>query len=136
VPLFYRLLADAIVLVHAAYVAFVVFGFVAILIGGLLRWRWIRNLKFRVLHLAAIVLVVVEAIAGAMCPLTTLEARLRERAGDVGYPGDFVARIAHRLIFYDFPPWIFTVIYVAFAAMIIATFILVPPQSTSRSRSR
>jgi hypothetical protein len=133
VPLFYRILADAIVVIHAAYVAFVVFGFVAILIGGALRWGWIRNLRFRVLHLAAIMLVVVEVVAGAMCPLTTLEARLRERAGEVAYPGDFIPRIAHRLIFYDFPPWVFTVVYVAFAAMVIVTFIVVPPRSRSRS---
>ena len=132
--LWYRLMADAVVVFHAAYVAFVVFGFVAIVIGALLRWSWIRGLKFRIAHLAAILLVVLEAIVGAMCPLTTLEARLRERAGDVRYPGDFVARVAHRLIFYDFPPWIFSIIYVAFASIVILTFVLVPPRSRSRSR--
>ena len=119
-------------MVHAAYVAFVVFGFVAILAGAQLGWNWVRNLKFRLAHLGAIMLVVVEAVAGAMCPLTTIEARLRERAGDAPLSGDFVARIAHRLIFYDFPPRVFTVIYVAFAAMVVAAFALVPPRPRSR----
>ncbi|HYL57504.1 MAG TPA: DUF2784 domain-containing protein [Candidatus Acidoferrales bacterium] len=131
--LWYRLLADAIVVVHAAYVAFVVLGFAAVLIGALLRWSWVRNLKFRLAHLGAIMLVVVEAIAGAMCPLTTMEARLRERAGDAPSAGDFIARSVHRLIFYDLPPRAFTVIYVAFAVIVIVTLILVPPRARSRT---
>src|SRR5260221_10829470 len=107
----YRILADAIVIVHAAYVAFVVFGLVAILAGAALRWskaggyfNWTRNFKFRIAHLAAIVLVCVESLVGVMCPLTTIEDWLQRQAGGAEYRGEFVGYWAHRLIFYDFAP--------------------------------
>ena len=59
-----EMLADLIVVFHAAYVSFVVFGLVAILIGAVLRWRWVRNFWFRVIHLTAIGIVVAEALFG------------------------------------------------------------------------
>jgi hypothetical protein len=46
-------LADAVVVLHFAYAAFVVGGFAAILLGRLLGWGWIRNLPFRIVHFAA-----------------------------------------------------------------------------------
>ena len=78
----YRALADLVVLAHACYVSFVVFGQLAILVGLLLKWNWVRNLTFRVVHLAAILVVVLEAWWGITCPLTTWEEELRERAGE------------------------------------------------------
>ena len=131
----YTMLADAIVIVHAAYVAFVVDGLIAILIGGAMGWRWTRSLAFRVAHLAAIALVCIESIVGVMCPLTSLEDWMRERGGAATYPGDFVGYWAHRLIFYNLPPWIFTTAYIAFAALVVITFFLLPPESKiSRSK--
>jgi Protein of Unknown function (DUF2784) len=56
------LLADAVVVLHFAYVSFAVGGEILILAGGLLGWRWVRNLPFRLVHLAAVVLVAVEAL--------------------------------------------------------------------------
>jgi hypothetical protein len=129
----YQILADAIVIVHAAYVAFVVGGLAAILIGAPMRWRWTRGFAFRVAHLAAIALVCVESIVGVMCPLTTLEDSMRARAGAARYPGDFIGYWAHRLIFYNFPPWIFATAYVAFAAVVAITFFLMPPRWPTRA---
>ena len=132
-PTAYPILADAVVIVHAAYVAFVVFGLVAILIGAAMNWRWTRSLAFRITHLAAIALVCVESIVGAICPLTSLENSMRQRAGATRYPGDFVAYWAHRMIFYNFPPWIFTIAYISFAILVAITFIAIPPQKPSRT---
>ncbi len=67
-----KLLADLIVVFHAAYVSFVVFGLVAILIGAALRWEWVRNFWFRASHLTMIGIVVLEALFGITCPLTAL----------------------------------------------------------------
>ena len=53
-----RMLADLIVVFHAAYVSFVVFGLVAILLGVVFRWSWVRNLWFRAIHLTVIGIVV------------------------------------------------------------------------------
>ncbi len=69
------MLADAVVIIHAAYVGFVVFGLAAILIGVALEWDWVRGFCFRLSHLVAIALVCLEAILGVMCPLTTLRTR-------------------------------------------------------------
>jgi len=124
----FTILADAVVVVHAAYVAFVVGGLVAILIGAAMGWRWTRSFAFRAAHLAAIALVCVESLVGVMCPLTSLEDSMRERGGAARYPGDFVGYWAHRLIFYNFPPWMFTIAYIAFAAVVAITFILIPPR--------
>jgi len=131
----YTILADAVVVVHAAYVAFVVGGLAAILIGAAMGWRWTRGFAFRVAHLAAIALVCVEAIVGVMCPLTSLEDWMRQRGGAATYSGDFIGHWAHRLIFYDLPPWMFTIAYIAFATLVAITFILLPPRRRTRSQS-
>jgi uncharacterized membrane protein YciS (DUF1049 family) len=116
-------LADAILIAHFAFVLFVVAGFGAIWLGAWLGWGWARNFWFRVAHLCAIVFVAGEAIAGIWCPLTIWEAELRGARAEKG----FIAQWIHRLLFYDFPPWVFTVAYVTFALLVAATFWLLPP---------
>jgi hypothetical protein len=127
-----RLLADLIVVFHAAYVSFVVFGLVAILVGAVFRWEWVRNFWFRALHLTAIGIVVAEALVGMTCPLTDWEKWLRQSAGQASYPGDFLGYWAHRLIFYQAEPWVFTVIYVVFGLAVLAAFVLAPPRWPGR----
>lgn len=78
----YLLLADLVVALHAAFVAFVV-------TGGLAVRRWPRVAWA---HLPAAAWGVGIEWSGAVCPLTPLENRLRGRAGDAGYAGDFVER--------------------------------------------
>src|ERR1700689_954096 len=104
----YRLLADLIVAIHSAYVAFVVVGQALILVGLLRRWRWVRNWWFRVAHLVAIVVVALETAFNIPCPLTVWEQRLREMAGDEVSRGTFIGDLLHNLIFVDAPPWAFT----------------------------
>jgi hypothetical protein len=124
----YHLQADLVAAVHAAYVAFVVFGFVAIILGVAMGWRWVRNVYFRALHLAAILPVCVEALMGVSCPLTILEDRLRVLGADKPYPGSFVGHLLDKLIFYNFPQWLFTVAYLSFGALVLLTFLLAPPR--------
>lgn len=117
------LLADAVLIVHFAFVLFVTGGLAAIWIGAAAGWRWIRNRAFRIAHLGAILFVAGEAIVGVWCPLTVWEAELR------GVPADksFVAQWIHRVMFYDFAEWVFAAAYIAFALAVAATFWLVPP---------
>lgn len=76
----YRLLADAVVLLHALFVLFVLFG-------GFLAWRWRR---VAVPHIPCAVWGVLIEYRGWICPLTPLENALRLKAGQQGYSGGFV----------------------------------------------
>lgn len=119
------LLADLVLVLHFAYVLFVVGGLFAIWLGYALGWRWVRNWWFRVLHFAAIGLVAIEAVVGAMCPLTVLEDWLRPGEET---EGSFVQRWLHMLLFYDWPLWVFTALYLGFAAVVALTFVVLPPR--------
>lgn len=127
-----RILADLIVVIHAAFVMFVVLGLAAILAGMALRWEWVRNPAFRIAHLSAIGFVVAEALTGVACPLTVWEDRLRRMSGQAGYAGDFLGYWAHRLIFFDAPSWVFTLIYCLFGGAVLATFLFAPPHRRRR----
>lgn len=131
----FAVLADIIVIFHFCYVAFTVGGEIVILLGGGLQWRWVRNLPFRIVHLAAVVLVAGEALAGASCPLTVWEYWLRVRAGQTAEAQvSFVARLVRSVIFYDLPAWAFLAAYVAFAALVALTFfVFVRPRRHART---
>ena len=128
----YRLLADLTLFLHTSFVAFVVFGLVLILLGKPLGWQWIRNFRFRVLHLAAIGVVVAQAWLGIICPLTTLEMWLRSKAGDATYAGAFIAHWFEQVLYYEAPAWVFAVVYTVFGAAVVASWFWVWPQSPKR----
>jgi len=111
-------LADIVLLAHFAFVLFVVGGLAMIWIGAAAGWAWVRNFWFRTAHLAAIVFVAGEALLGIWCPLTIWEDALR----GVQQEKSFVARWIHRVMFYDFPEWMFTTAYVLFALAVAATW--------------
>ena len=71
------MLADIVLIVHFLFVLFVVGSLPLIWIGGWMRLDLVRNLRFRLAHIAAILFVVVESFVGMICPLTLLEDRLR-----------------------------------------------------------
>src|SRR4051812_34199717 len=124
-------LADLVVAVHVAYVAFVALGLVAVLLGGWRGWAWVRNPWFRLAHLIAIVIVAVEAIGGLECPLTAWERQLRSAAGEPIQGGTFVGRLLHGLIFVELPAWGYTVLYLAMTFVIGVAFWCVPPRWTN-----
>jgi polyferredoxin len=126
--LVYQLAADALLILHAAIVAFVVFGLLLTVVGMLRRWQWTRNRWFRGLHLFAIGIVAAQAWLGVVCPLTTWEMALRERAGDVVYSGSFIEYWLHRLIFFRADPWVFTLAYTTFGLAVAATWYYYPPR--------
>jgi uncharacterized protein DUF2784 len=63
----YLLLADAVAVLHAAYVALVTIGYALIVIGIAMRREWVRAFWFRAAHLGAIALVCAESLMGAAC---------------------------------------------------------------------
>jgi hypothetical protein len=72
--------ANAIVLIHVVFILFVLFGAWLVL-----RWKWVAWL-----HVPAFAWGAAIEFLGAVCPLTPLEQRLRELAGERGYTGGFV----------------------------------------------
>lgn len=121
--------ADALLFVHVLFVVFVVGGLVSIFLGKLLRWAWIRNPFFRIAHLVAIGIVVLQSWLGMICPLTTWEMWLRERAGDSVYAGTFISHWLDSILYYQAPAWVFTVLYTVFAAAVVASWFWARPRS-------
>jgi hypothetical protein len=123
----YSLLADAILIVHFAFVVFVVVGFLLILIGLLAKWSWIHNRAFRIAHLVAIGIVVLQAWFGQLCPLTVWENTLRQRAGESGYSESFIEHWLHKILFYEAEPWLFSTIYTVFGAVVLIAWFVGRP---------
>jgi len=119
-------LADLIVVFHLGYVLFVLVGFALIWVGRFLGWSWVRRPAFRVPHLVCTLIVPAEALGGLLCPLTTWERNLRIQAGQAPEDISFMGRLARGLLFYDFSETTFTILYVAFGLLVLATFFLVP----------
>lgn len=132
---FYRVLADVVLTIHVGIVVFVVAGLAAILVGGVLGWAWVRNPWFRLTHLLSIVVIAMQAWLGRICPLTTWEMWLRERAGEASYTGSFIAYWFERLLYYDAPMWMFAVVYTAFALLVIVSWFGVRPRPFGRRRA-
>ncbi|KYG70778.1 hypothetical protein AZI85_02280 [Bdellovibrio bacteriovorus] len=121
--------ADFVLYCHFLYVLGVLVPIPLILIGGWLDWRWVRNLWLRRLHLAMIGIVVIESVFGIACPLTVWEEHLRQGTGaEVSYPSGFIAEWISKILFQDFEPWVFIVMYLVGAAVIAGLYLKVPPQ--------
>ncbi len=129
----YLLMADLVLLLHVLIVAFVIFGLLITLLGGVLGWSWVRNPWFRLSHLACIGIVVMQAWAGIICPLTTLEMWLRSQAGDQVYSGSFIAHWLNSILYYDLPSWVFTVAYSSFGSLVLLSWYWVRPRQIVRS---
>ena len=127
--LIYLVVADTVLLIHALFVAFVILGLLLVLAGGLLHWSWVRNRRFRIAHLAAIVIVVLQSWLSIICPLTLWEMNLREKAGDTTYPGSFVAHWLETLLYYRAPEWVFIVVYTVFGALVVVSWFWVRPRT-------
>ncbi len=87
----YRVLADSVLVIHLAFVLFVV-------LGGFLALRWPR---VALLHLPAACWGAYIEFSGRFCPLTPLENSLRHRGGEAGYSGGFIDHYITALIYPD-----------------------------------
>lgn len=122
------MLAAAIVVVHLGIMLFITAGLPLIYIGAARRWAWVRDWRWRALHLGAIGFVAAESLAGIVCPLTLWEDTLRGQQSQTG----FIERWVDRILFYDYPTWMFTLAYTVFAALVLVTWFVVPPTKRTR----
>lgn len=109
--MFYRFAADLIIVIHFAFVVFVIFG-------ALLGLRWPRVLW---LHLPAAVWGAVIEFQGWICPLTPLENRLRVLGGREGYAGGF---IEHYIIPVLYPSGLTHTVQLLFGTLVVGVNIL------------
>lgn len=107
----YRFAADAVLLLHGAFILLV-------LGGALLALRWPRAPW---LHLPAAAWGVGIELTGAVCPLTYLEVALRERAGQQGYAGGF---IEHYLLPLVYPAGLTPAVQYVLAGVVLAVNLL------------
>ena len=85
----WRALADLVLLIHFAFIVFVI-------VGGFFssRWRWLPWV-----HLPAVAWTVVLECLGWICPLTPLENLLRQASGEAGYAGGFLEHYLVQVVY-------------------------------------
>lgn len=87
----YRILADAVLVLHLAFIAFAALGGFLVLCWPRVAW----------VHLPAVAWGVVVTVVGGVCPLTDLEKHLLTMAGEAPYRGDFISHYLTVLIYPD-----------------------------------
>ncbi|MGC9269148.1 DUF2784 family protein [Acidiphilium sp.] len=117
------MLAEAILAAHLVIIAFNVAGLGVIPIGAVLRWRIVRVAWLRLLHLALLAIVAGQALAGRACILTIWQSELQ---GGTAAPPPLIMHVIDQLIYWNFPLWVFTVLYVAVFLYVVALVVLVP----------
>ena len=127
-------LADAILVSHVAVVIFVVAGEALFLLGGWLRWRWVRQRGLRIAHLLLMAFIAVQSWLGQTCPLTIWEQSLRRTAGQTSYSQSFIEHWLDRVLYLQAPWWVFVAAYTAFGLLVLLTWYWVPPQSRRPAR--
>jgi len=119
--------AEIVLTVHIGVIVFIVFGLIAIPIGGRLGLEFVRALWWRGMHLSLMGVVAVQKLLGRACFLTVWEGRLMQRANPIArVPA--VHLWAERLIYLDLPLWVFTVAYAVLFAYVLALWFAVPPR--------
>jgi hypothetical protein len=130
----YQTLANAVLVLHFAVVIFVVLGLPAVLVGNWRGWSWVNYFWWRVVHLLAIGVVVVQAWLGRYCALTLLESNLREMAGQAGYERSFIEYWVQRLLYFEGPLWAFALVYTVFGALVVWSWLRYPPSPRRAAR--
>lgn len=105
--MFYRLGADAVLVIHLLFIVFVLFGGLLVL-----RWRWLVSL-----HVPAMIWGAVVEFFHLYCPLTPLENAWRAKAGGQGYDAGF---IEHYLILLIYPAGLTPQIQIWLGAIVLA----------------
>ena len=118
----FRLLADGVVLVHGAYLAYVV-------LGGLVALRWPRTFP---VHVATVAWGVLVVAASVRCPLTTVEDWLRVWGGAAPLPGGFIDRYVEGVLY---PASLTPLARAVAATLVLGSWATLLSRSRSRARA-
>jgi hypothetical protein len=116
------MLADAIILLHLGIVAFNAAMLLLVPIGAR-RWKWVRYRPIRLVHLAMMIFIAVQALLGRHCPLTLVETALRDDAPARA----FLMRLVETVLYWPLPLEFFAALYLACAVWTLALWVLVRP---------
>jgi Protein of Unknown function (DUF2784) len=119
------ILATAVLIAHLAVIAFNLFGLIAIPLGALLGWGFVRVRWWRLIHLGLLAVVALQALAGRACFLTLLQGALN--GADIR-PTPLIMGFVNRMIFWPLPLWVFTALYVVVWVYALALWWIVPPE--------
>lgn len=123
----YSVAISTVYVIHLLYALAIVIGFILIIIGFFAGWRWIRNFIFRLIHLLMIGIVALESIFNVECPLTWLEYKLMSLDHIRHSSMPFIAGMADKVLYYNFPIWLFNAIYIVFGLIVVITWFIIPP---------
>jgi hypothetical protein len=116
-----RIAADTVLVLHFAFVVFVV-------LGGALVLRWPR---LAWIHLPAVIWGALVEVNGWICPLTPLEVALRRASGEAGYAGDF---LEHYLVALLYPEGLTRATQIILASVVVAISVVIYTAALLRSR--
>src|SRR5271168_3551317 len=119
------ILAESILAAHIAIILFNVFGLIAVPLGAIRGWRFVRIRWWRVLHLVLLAAVAVQAVVGRACILTLWQAALA--GGTAAHPTPLIMGWVNRVIYWPLPIWVFAALYLLVFGYTLALLWLVPP---------
>ena len=134
----YKILADLVVLIHFAWILFILWGFILTVCNSIFVYvlptakdrgtaffdRWI----FRTIHLGGIVYVALLTALGKYCPLTIMENKLRRQYNtELIYPGSFVVHYIEKIVYPEINFLLFLIPTIIIAVFTVLMFIIRPP---------
>jgi hypothetical protein len=123
------MLAITVLLLHSLVIGFNLLWLIAIPLGGLLHWSFIRAPLWRYLHILSLAVVAVQAALGRACFLTIWQDALTD-GSDESQP--LIARTIDALIYWPIPIWVFAVGYALIFGYALAMLWIVPPRRFGR----
>ena len=129
----YSIAISTVYAIHLLYSLVIVIGFLLIVIGFFARWNWIRNFKFRLIHLLMIGIVAVESVFNAECPLTWLEYKLMSLDHMKHSSMPFIAGMVYKVLYYNLPVWLFNAVYIIFGLTVFIIWFAIPPVLPKKS---
>jgi hypothetical protein len=117
-------LAEAVLAAHLAVILFNLFGLVAVPIGAVCGWHFVHIRWWRLLHVASLAVVAVQATLGRACILTLWQARLEGSAT----AAPLLMRWVEGLVYWRLPLWVFAALYIVVFGYALALLRLVPPR--------
>lgn len=118
-------LADIVLAFHFGIALFITLGLLLIPLGFIYSWSWIRNRRFRQIHAGLMLFVAIETVFSITCPLTVLEAQLRQTTA----PQSFWAYQLNQLLYWDLPPSFFVGLYLLCSIWVVYLWRRIPPRS-------